>query len=189
MRPAQTRAVRNSPSIPDCIESANGSFAADGILRAAHQACGKSVALVHGTALCLVWAMVSRQTVRRLALAMPEACDESTAERLVFSVAGKGFAWTYAERIAPRTPRRLRLDVLAVCCPVEWKEMRIEAAPHIFFDDDHYRGYPAVLVRLDAIDAKELAGLLENAWRLKAPKRLSKAEGPKRPKARAARPL
>ena len=47
-----------------------------------------------------------------------------------------------------------------------------EAAPERFFDDDHYRGYPAVLVRLGAIDEAELAGLLVGAWRILAPKAL-----------------
>ena len=50
--------------------------------------------------------------------------------------------------------------------------MLIAAAPGRFFDDDHYRGYPAVLVRLDAIDADELDPLLRSAWRLIAPRRI-----------------
>ena len=52
--------------------------------------------------------------------------------------------------------------------------MLVEAAPERFFDDDHYRGYPAVLVRLDNIDEEELAKLLLEAWRLSAPKRLAR---------------
>jgi hypothetical protein len=35
-----------------------------------------------------------------------------------------------------------------------------EAAPERFFDDEHYRGYPAALVRLDNIEEDELATLL-----------------------------
>jgi hypothetical protein len=50
--------------------------------------------------------------------------------------------------------------------------MLLAAAPRVFFDEDHYRGYPAVLARLDAIDETELAGLLEGAWRLIAPRSL-----------------
>ncbi|MBI8988165.1 MmcQ/YjbR family DNA-binding protein, partial [Corynebacterium sp. CCM 8863] len=53
-------------------------------------------------------------------------------------------------------------------------QMLIEAAPERFFDDAHYRGYPAVLVRLAEIDADELAGLLRTAWTLVAPKALVK---------------
>ena len=39
------------------------------------------------------------------------------------------------------------------------KELLIEAAPDRFFDDPHYRGYPAVLVRLKAIGKRELGAL------------------------------
>ena len=44
--------------------------------------------------------------------------------------------------------------------------------PDVYFITPHYRDYPAVLVRLDAVDPVELEELIEDAWRLKAPKRL-----------------
>jgi hypothetical protein len=44
--------------------------------------------------------------------------------------------------------------------------------PGVYFMTAHYQEYPAVLVRLDAVDPLELAELIEDAWRLKAPKRL-----------------
>ena len=116
--------------------------------------------------------MVDPQTLRRLALSLPEAEGASSGTGFTFQVGGKGFAWTYLERIEPRKPRRPRPDVLAVRCDLETKEMLIAAAPDRFFDDDHYRGYPAVLVRLGAIDADELEPLLRAAWRLSAPKRM-----------------
>lgn len=94
---------------------------------------------------------------------------------MVFDVAGKGFAWTWMERFDPKKPRRPCPAVLAVRCALERKEMLIEAAPEIYFDEPHYRGFPAVLVRLAAIGEAELASLLEGAWRLKAPKALLKA--------------
>ena len=115
--------------------------------------------------------MVDIPTVRRLALDLPEAQDGSSALSLAFTVSGgKGFAWTYKARIHPKRPRQPRLDVLAVRCALERKEMLIEAAPERFFDDDHYRGYPAVLVHLDTIDEGELRALFSDAWRLTAPK-------------------
>lgn len=116
--------------------------------------------------------MVEAARVRAMATALPGACDASNGERLIFEVAGKGFAWTWNERIHPKKPRRPRADVLAIRCPIERKEMLLAAAPQIFFDEDHYRGYPAVLTRLNEIDEAELAGLLEGAWRLIAPKSL-----------------
>lgn len=118
--------------------------------------------------------MVTAETVRDMALALPEAVMGEEPGALDVSVCGKGFAWTYRERLAPKQPRRLRPDVLAVRCALARKQFLIEAAPHIFFDDDHYRGYPAVLVRLSQVDADELASLLEEGWRIQAPKRLLK---------------
>jgi hypothetical protein len=123
--------------------------------------------------------IVDFPTLRRMALALPEAEDGSDDRRLAFSVGGKGFAWTYLERTAPKKPRRPRLDVLAVRCLLERKEMLIEAASEKFSDDDHYRGFPAVLVRLAAVDESELLGRLTEAWRLAAPKALGRLhQGP-----------
>jgi hypothetical protein len=122
--------------------------------------------------------MVDVATARRLALELPQVKDCSDDRRLVFETAGRGFAWSFNERVHPKKPRVPRLDVLAVRCPIERKEMLIEAAPDRFFDDDHYRGYPALLVRLDAIEEDELKALLADAWQMqsaKPPKRRRKA--------------
>jgi hypothetical protein len=116
--------------------------------------------------------MVDRATVHRLAVQLPETVDGSDERRLAYSVGGKGFAWSWNERVHPKKPRVPRLDVLAVRCPLERKEMLVEAAPEIYFDEEHYRGFPAVLVRLANIEEAELAALLGDAWRLQAPKRL-----------------
>lgn len=68
---------------------------------------------------------------------------------------------------------RLKDDsTLVLLCPVEAKEILLEMAPAIYFQTDHYIGWPAVLVRLDAIGDAELAQRLIEAWRFKAPKRL-----------------
>ncbi len=97
--------------------------------------------------------MVDATTVRRLAMALPEVEDRSEGDRLVFDVGGgKGLAWGYLKRVIPKKPRVLQPDCLAVRCLIERKEMLIEAAPDRFFDDDHYRGFAAVLVRLTVID-------------------------------------
>jgi hypothetical protein len=118
--------------------------------------------------------MVNADEVRRLALALPEVTADSQPDRLSATVAGKAVAWTYFERVEPNKPRRPRSDVVAVRCSLEKKEMLIEAAPDTYFDDDHYRGFPAVLVRLAAIDTAELDALLRSAWTIQAPKRLRK---------------
>lgn len=100
--------------------------------------------------------------------------DNSTAERMAFGVGAKGVAWTFMGRQHPKAKRTPFLRVLAVCCTLESKAMLIEAAPTIYFTDDHYRGYPAVLVRLDAIGVSELTKLLETGRALKAAKKPAK---------------
>jgi hypothetical protein len=109
--------------------------------------------------------MVDPQSVRRLVEGLADVTDDTTGDRLAFACRAKSFAWTFLERIAPRKPRVARPDILAVRCPIERKEMLIDAAPEIYFDDDHYRGFPAVPVRLEAIGVEELRGLLESAAR------------------------
>jgi hypothetical protein len=42
----------------------------------------------------------------------------------------------------------------------------------VFFTEPHYNGFPAVLVRLPAIELEQLEGLITDAWRIQAPKAL-----------------
>jgi hypothetical protein len=63
---------------------------------------------------------------------------------------------------------------LVVTCPLEEKEMLMAAAPAIYFETDHYRGWPAVLVRIHEIGDEELAHRLRKAWLVQAPKKLAK---------------
>ena len=52
------------------------------------------------------------------------------------------------------------------------REALLQGQPEAFFTTPHYDGYPAVLVRLEAVDPVELAELIEEAWRMGAPKKL-----------------
>ena len=122
---------------------------------------------------------VSAKQARAVAAKLAGAVDETTAERLIFSVGGRGFAWTFMARPTPKKPRVPDIQVLAVRCSLDRKATLIEAAPKIYFDDDHYRGYPAVLVRLPAITLKEFRALIAAAHELEAHK------PPKTPKAAA----
>lgn len=119
--------------------------------------------------------MVTPDQTRALVANLPGLEDRSGPDRLTFEVGGKGFAWSLMDRVAPKKPRTPNLQVLAVRCDIARKEMLIEAAPDVFFSTDHYRGYPAVLVRLDAVEADELAGLLADAWAIQAPAKLKKS--------------
>jgi hypothetical protein len=52
------------------------------------------------------------------------------------------------------------------------REALLQGNPEAFFSTPHYDGAAYVLVRLEAVDPVELAELLEDAWRLQAPKRM-----------------
>src|SRR3954468_18873475 len=52
------------------------------------------------------------------------------------------------------------------------REALLKGQPDIYFTTPHYDGYPAVLVRLESVDPETLAELIEDAWRVQAPKRV-----------------
>jgi len=118
--------------------------------------------------------MIDAAAIRRLAMALPGVVESSRGgDHIAFEVAGgKGMVWSFMLRVHPKTPRIPDPAAVAVRCAIERKEMLVEAAPDRFFNDEHYRGYPAVLVRLAAVDEDEFAALLRDAWRLSAPKAL-----------------
>jgi hypothetical protein len=105
--------------------------------------------------------MVTFEAVRRLATALPETEEGSWFGTPAFKVRGKSFARLREEG-----------DVLVVKVELGLQETLIEARPDVYFITPHYVGSPYVLVRLATVDEEELAGLLVDAWRLSAPKRL-----------------
>jgi hypothetical protein len=117
--------------------------------------------------------MAGPDDVRRIALSLPETTEDPNELR--FFVAGKAFAWSWLERIDPKKARIPNADVIAVSVGNEFeKESLIEMDPEVFFTEQHYDGYPAILVRLPAIDLDLLKVVLTDAWRIRAPKRLLK---------------
>jgi hypothetical protein len=68
-------------------------------------------------------------------------------------------------------------DTFAFRCTMEEKAFLMEAEPAIYFETDHYVGWPMVLVRATARQA-ELAHCVARAWRLQASKRLQAATTP-----------
>jgi hypothetical protein len=131
--------------------------------------------------------MATQADVRRIAMSLPET--EEASDRFAFSVRNKGklkgFAWVWLERIEPKKARVPNPAVLAVRVANEVeKDLLISSMPKKFFTEPHYNGYPAVLVRLAEVRVPELKALLEEAWRLQAPKQLVKSEVEARPKRR-----
>src|SRR3954462_10965973 len=108
--------------------------------------------------------MATERDVREIALALPEAEERP-------SYGTPGF------RGKDRLFARLReAGVLLVRCADEGeKDFLLRADPAKFFTTPRYDGHPSVLVRLDAVDRDELAELLTDAWRVRAPKRLAQS--------------
>jgi len=116
--------------------------------------------------------MATQDDVRRIALSFPEA--EEGADRFAFAVRAKGkpggFAWVWLERVAPKTARVPNPGVLAVrVANLAQKELLLASDQTKFFTEPHYDGFPAILVRLEAVSVSELELLLADAWRCQAP--------------------
>ena len=121
--------------------------------------------------------MATWKDVSRLALALPDAEEGTTY--------GGNRAWTVRKKLFvwERPLRKSDLEALGDSAPegpilgarVEHliaKEALLADDAGVFFTTPHFDGYPAVLVRLDAIGADELEELLAEAWLVRAPKRL-----------------
>lgn len=124
--------------------------------------------------------MADQADVRRIALGLPEVVESD--DRFAFSVLNKGkekgFAWVWLERAEPKKARVPRPDVLAVRVAGQGaKEELLAADGEKFFTEPHYNGYPAVLVRLAAVEEDELRELITDAWRCQAPKALVRESG------------
>ena len=116
--------------------------------------------------------MADLSDVQRIALALPDTSLDD--DRIAFSVTNKGkrkgIAWVWMERIHPKQARVPNLSVLAIRVrDLAEKDMLLAARPDTLFTEPHYNGFPAVLIRLAAIDVDELEGLIRNAWRCQAP--------------------
>jgi hypothetical protein len=99
--------------------------------------------------------------VRQIALALPGVEEGTSYGTPAFKVRGKFLS-------------RLKEDgeTLVVKIDFDERDILMAANPETFYITDHYRGYPAMLVRLATVDSDELRELFEAAWRRAAPKRL-----------------
>ena len=119
--------------------------------------------------------MATQADVRRIALSLPGT--EESDHGFAFDVEVKGkrkrFVWAWKERIDPRKARVPNPAVLAVrVATLGQKDTLISAEPRKFFTEPHYNGFPAILVRLAEVGAKDLRELIAEAWRCMAPKEL-----------------
>ena len=122
--------------------------------------------------------MGSWEDVRRIALDLPETTERSSHGHASWQVRDKLFVWERPLRqsdlralgdAAPTGPiLGARMEHLGA------KEAILADEPGVYFTTPHFDGYPAVLVRLDAISVADLEELIIEAWLVQAPKRLAK---------------
>ena len=116
--------------------------------------------------------MANAEDVRRLALALP-GVEEIDSDGFDFRVAGSGFVWSYPER-GQGQPRRIRTDIAVLYVGDEAeKQALLLGEPDIFFTAAEYSHWPLVLLRLEAVDHDRLTELVTDAWRMRAPEKLT----------------
>lgn len=107
--------------------------------------------------------MVTVDDVRDIASGLPGAYEQASyGGQPSWRTKPRGFAWVRED------PEALVVWVASV----EEKHALTGSEPAKFFTTPHYDGSPILLVRLDAVDRAEAAELIEESFRLRAPKRL-----------------
>jgi hypothetical protein len=109
---------------------------------------------------------VTFAVARRLALALPGVVEGTSYRTPAFRINGRYFF-------------RLREDgdSLAVKIDFDTREALLQANPRAFYITDHYRGWPAICVRLSTVSRPELKALLDESWSYVARKPLAAARG------------
>ena len=108
--------------------------------------------------------------VRAIALALPGAEESTSYGTPAFKVAGKMLARKHQDGVS-----------LVVRISFDERELLMEAEPETFYITDHYRAYPALLVRIETVHPGTLKHILEQTWRQVAPKKLVAAHAPPAP--------
>ena len=101
---------------------------------------------------------VDVNTIRKIALELPDVEDSAKHGPLALKVRGKLLAWTAVHKSAEP-------DSLAVRIDFDQRAELVAAAPDVYYVTDHYVNYPTVLVRLSSIHSDALRDLMGMAWR------------------------
>jgi hypothetical protein len=118
----------------------------------------------------------------RLALAMPQTTKEVTDDgRPSYLVHGKRYLIHRGRRpdaVDSETGERLNDVLMFRVEDLDVKELLLTDTRGIYFTTPHFKGYPAVLVRipdLERLDREELEEMVAEAWLTRAQKRVAKA--------------
>ena len=117
-----------------------------------------------------------------LALSLPQVTKEVSCDgRPSYLVHGKRFCLQRSRRsdaLDPETGERLDDVLMFRVADLDVKELMLADERGIYFTTPHFKGYPAVLVRipeLKRLDRDELHDLVAEAWLTRAQKRVAKA--------------
>lgn len=119
--------------------------------------------------------MATWHQVRRYALALPGVTEETSRGSSAWLVNKKFFVWERPLRksdlaaLGDAAPKGAILGVRTA--DLEMKEALLASGPDAVFTIPHFDGYPAVLVQLDKISAKDVKQLVEEAWLARASER------------------
>src|SRR5258706_3481923 len=125
--------------------------------------------------------MATIKDLDTLALALPEVTKELVEGRPEYKVAGKAFCFHRSRRpdaLDPETGERLDDVLMFRVADLDVKELLLSDERGVYFTTPHFKGYPAVLVRipdLARLDRDELSDLVAEAWLTKAQKRVARA--------------
>ncbi len=109
---------------------------------------------------------IAEQLQRLIAKARLPAVEPGTHYGLpAFKVGGKAFVTVKNK------------DTIVLSLPIDRKEQLMEMAPRIYFQTDHYIGWPSLPLRITAISDEELQQRLIEAWQYRASKKLLAAFG------------
>ena len=108
---------------------------------------------------------MTEDDVRQIALSLPEVEEASAYGKPAFKAFGK-----FLTRV-----RKEDNSIVLVGVDFDERDMLMEAEPSIFHITPHYRDYPSVLARLDAVESGTVRSFLERRWRQCAPKKFLKA--------------
>ena len=110
--------------------------------------------------------MADADDVRAIALSLGGVV-EIDSDGFDFRVDGRGFVWSYPERL-PGRPRVIRTDVAVLYVGDEAeKQALLKGEPDLFFTAPGYEGAALVMLRLDQVDAARLEDLVTDAWRMR----------------------
>jgi len=116
-----------------------------------------------------------------LALALPQTTRELTDGRPSYHVHGKMYCFHRGRRpdaVDDETGERMGDVLMFRVADLDVKDLYLADDRGVFFTTPHFRGYPAVLMRipdLERVDREELSDLVAEAWLTRAQKRVAKA--------------